>query len=492
MSNDYILGIDIGTGSCKIEAFTPEGVSVGKATCSYPLYRGENGIVEQEAEDYWKATITALGQLFSANPEIKGKIRGIGLTGQTPSEIFVDRQGLPLRQVITWQDTRAIVEADLIRAKYSEGQLFDILGSNVPVSPNWTSSRLMWVARNEPNIAARCYKILQPKDYIGLKLTGNYQSDSWTFKSLVHLKTFTTNESYLNFLGFSSNHLPKIAHWNELRGTVSQRAAKLTGLPAGIPVSTGLSDAPATMLGSGVFEKPSLAFNCSGTSEIVGISTEKEQYTKGLMTVPPYITGTLSILYGPTQGGGNSLFWLKNNVTSQSDFNVLIQEASSVAAGSEGLLFIPYLSGERAPIWNAKAKGAFLNLTSMHDRRHFARAVMKGVAFSVRHCLEVARKADKQVLKTLRITGGGSRIPLWCKIKCDVCGLPVEILECEDSTALGAAMTAAVGTGLFPDLRSASASMVRVVNRLDPDDKNHRLYNELFTQYLEASSLWLD
>ena len=489
MNNELIIGIDIGTSSCKAVLFDCHGNAVAWAKESYPLFVLGNGYVEQNAEDYWTATVSCVRRLVSADSSYRDRIKAIGLTGQVPTDIFLDENGSPLIRGISWQDTRAVKQAEMLRERYTAEEMYKILGSNVPISPSWSASRLLWVTQNLGDVAKRCKKIVLPKDYVGFKMTGGYMSDGWSCKSTVNLHNNTPCSSLLEYLGFSDSHMPEVASWSTLRGTLTKSAAETLGLSAKTVVSNGCSDAPATMLGCGVLSAPGIGFNSCGTSEIVGMSIDSNAMCRELMTIPSTVTGACSIIYGPTQSGGNSLLWYANNILNTNDVDALLANAEKSPTGCGGLMFIPYISGERCPLWEPDVRGSFVSISASHTSSDFARAIMEGVGFSVRHCLEFATKANQNIKPSvIRVTGGGSRSALWRQIKADITGVPIETLKCDEACALGAAMTAAVGTSLFSSYPEASSSMLSVSSQTLPNPDAHTLYSQLFTNYLQEST----
>lgn len=482
-----LLGIDIGTSSCKLALISENGSVVDVAKSDYELFSYEGGRFEQNAEEYWGGTLLALSELEKRNKGILSRVAAIGVIGQTSTEIFVDKSGVPLRPAIIWKDTRATKEAEMIRRDFGEEKLHKLLGIDVPITPNWAASRLLWISRNEPTVARNTYKILQPKDYVNFKLTGKYFSDKWINKSVVNSYTGEVPEEYINYLGFSPEVIPKTYAPFEVAGAVSDEIALLTGLSAGTPVVAGWSDGPATMLGSGAFLKEGIAFNCTGTSEIIGISTKSAKYVKGLMTLPEHITGSVAIIYGPTQSGSSSLLWYLSKIRERNEFSEAVKLAESVPAGAGGLVFLPYLAGERAPIWDADAKGSFVNINSNHENGDFVRAIMEGVAFSVRHCLETAEASLGITAEDVVISGGGSKIPVWNQIRADANKKRVVLTDSAESSALGAVILAAVGVGIFENLQKASAALVKLGKVYEPNpesyaayDKNYKCYRALY------------
>lgn len=482
MKDILLLGIDIGTSSCKLTVINHKGETVASGKAAYEVYTPAVGWYEQNAEDYWTGTLDALQQIEKAQPGILAEVQAIGVIGQTSTEIFVDVKGNPLCPAIIWKDTRAVAEAQAIRQDFGEEKLFELLGAHVPISANWAASRLLWVSRNQPDIAEKTYKVLQPKDYVNFKLTGKYFSDKWINKSVSHTITGEIPEEYIRYLGFTPDVIPPLFAPFTVCGKVTEETAARTGLTAGTPVVAGWSDGPATMLGSGAFERPGIAFNCTGTSEIIGVSVEETQYVDGLMTIPKHLTGSVAIVYGPTQSGSSSLLWYNENV-GHTDFNTAVQAAATAAPGCDGLVFLPYLSGERAPLWDPDARGMFANIHTGHDSGSFSRAIMEGVAYSVRHCIETVISGANVQPQAIRLSGGGSRIPLWCQIRADVCKLPIEMVACDETSAMGAVMLAGVGIGLWENLQQASAAMVHAAQGYIPQAENYKAYDQNYYRY---------
>ncbi len=483
MKKEFLLGIDVGTSSCKSVLFDKFGNIICKSSHGYELHR--NGAeVEQNAEDYYTALKECVAEMKGQYPAEMSNIAGIGLTGQVPTDIFLDESGIPLYPAISWQDTRATEQAERLEKHFGKKRMKELVGSDVPISASWSASRYLWFSEHKKAEKKKCSKILMPKDYIGFKLTEAYMSDAWSCKSTANIFESKPSEEVLSFTGFGSENMPEIKKWSDIRGRLSERAATELGLEAGIPVSNGCSDAPATMLGSGVFLRSGTAFDSAGTSEIIGISTDKVYEAEGLMTIPPQVTGALSIVYGPTQSGSSTLLWLMSNILHRDDWDKTVSMAEKISAGCDGLLFLPYLSGERAPLWNTDIRGVFAGVSSSHSDAHMVRAVMEGVAFCVRHCIDRASSVGGEQVNTMRITGGGSRSELWAQIKADVCNLTVETLECPEACALGAAMTVAVGIGVYKDFISASENMVRVSKIYTPNTSVAEIYNKKYREFL--------
>lgn len=492
---ETLLGIDVGTTSCKVGVYDLKGNMVAQASNSYPTYQQAPREIEQNPQDWWKAVEMAIGQLRQKSKVKMSSIVGIGLSGQTPTQVFVDRKGKILRRAIIWRDTRSVEEARWLRKKIGKRRMEKFLGMDLPIQPNWLPARLLWLKKHEPQILQRAFKILQAKDFIGYKLTGCFFSDRWCSKGMVNLKTGRVASEFFKVLGISEEIVPKIYKPYEVVGRVRKEIGNRIGIPKDIPVVAGWSDALCGMLATGSLSASGRAFNITGTSEIVGLtSLSLPKLTYGLMSIPSTITNTVSVIYGPTQSGGDSLKWagealmdLKEKAGSESlslrGLDSLLSGAESIVPGSEGMIFLPYLEGERAPIWDANAKGLFIGITRMHRRGHFIRSILEGVAYSVRHLLEIAEKSAGRKVDKIRIAGGGAKINLWNQIRADVTGRCIEKLQVLETGTLGAAMLASLGIGVYKSLNEVSKQMVHVASLVEPVREHHKQYDKLFKIY---------
>ncbi len=492
---EILLGIDIGTTSCKVGAYDLQGNMLAQAFKSYPIYQPASREIEQNPGDWWKAVEIAIGQLRERAKVKMSSIVGIGLSGQTPTQVFVDKKGKILRRAIIWRDTRSVLEARWLRKKIGKKRMEKFLGMDLPIQPNWPPARLLWLKRHQPQILQETFKILQAKDFVGYKLTGCFFSDRWCSKGMVNLKTGKVPREFFKVLGISEEIVPEIYKPYEVVGKVRKDTAGRLGIPDGIPVVAGWSDALCGMLATGSFSAAGRAFNITGTSEIVGLTTlSLPRLTYGLMSIPSNITDTVSVLYGPTQSGGDSLKWAgealmdleektSDEGLSLTGLDSLLSEAGSVVPGSKGMIFLPYLQGERAPIWDAHARGLFIGITRTHRRAHFIRSILEGVAYSVRHLLEIAEKSVGKKVDRIRIAGGGAKIDLWNQIRADVTGRCIEKLQVLETGTLGAAMLASLGIGVYKNVKEVSKQMVRVASLVKPAKEHQKQYDKLFKIY---------
>ncbi|MBU0703854.1 MAG: hypothetical protein KKC18_08300, partial [Chloroflexi bacterium] len=348
-------------------------------------------------------------------------------------------------------------------------------------------ARLLWIKTHRPDDWDRCAAIVQPKDFVACQLTGQVTTDVNSAFCLYNPQTGRYAADLLTLLGVEPEKMPPVLEPTTVVGRVTPEAASATGLRAGVPVVTGTIDAWCDIIGCGAVA-PGCAVDVTGTSEVVALVTEQPVDGDGVASAP--LAGGRYWVGGPMQAGGAALLWLSRCFYGQEqpDFELMEAEASTVAPGAEGLLFLPYLQGERAPVWDPVARGAFVGLTDRHVRAHCARAVYEGVAFAVRDLLERCRAAvgaglPRPYPESLRISGGGSASAFWNQVKADVTGLPVQRVMVTDAACLGAAMLAAVGVRFFPSLDDAVGAMVQVGKVFDPISARVSRYDELFAAW---------
>ncbi|HVX68055.1 MAG TPA: FGGY family carbohydrate kinase [Bryobacteraceae bacterium] len=473
-----LVGLDLGSSAVKAGVFSPDGRTLAAASVEVPTCAPRPGWKEQDPECWWRAACSALRQSLAAAPT--QRVAALGATGHVCSLTFLDEQGAPVRPAIVFQDQRAIAEVDELSARFSRAELAAALGVDLPPSPAWPLPRLLWFRKHEPATLARARRLVQAKDYVNFRLTARLASDAASNRGLVDLETGAAACGLLEAFDLPSSLVPEILAPQEVLGRVAAEAAAETGLPAGTPVVTGWNDLNAAVLGAGNCRDGD-AFNVTGTSEHLGLTVAGRPHSP-VLTCAPYLPG-LRLFYGVTTSGGGSLEWFRR-VTGE-PLDELVPAAGGVTAGAQGLLFLPYLAGERAPIWDPRASGAFIGIRNSHARPHFTRAVLEGVAFSLRQIAALAWAASGRRPESVRVCGGASRLRLWNQIKADVLETEIAVPECPHAGALGAAMLAAVGTGAFPDFPTAIAAMTRIQERLLPRARESAIYRELYEIYCE-------
>lgn len=488
---EVLLGIDIGTSACKVAAFLPSGALIAQESEEYPVQYPQNGWAQQEPEKWWKAVCKVLQRLFDGKLDA-GQVLGIGVDGQSWSAVAVDRDGKVLCPTPIWMDTRASVQCEAMKENCGEERLFSICKN--PVQPMYTMSKVLWYQEELPLVYAQTDKILQSNGFIVYRLTGEISQDhsqgyGWNCYD-VEKKRWAAE--ICREAGIRESLLPPLAESYEVIGRVSERAAKETGLLSGTPVVAGGLDAACAALGVGVIY-PGQTQEQGGQAGGMSICTEEAHADIRLILSPHVVPGRW-LLQGGTVGGGGAVRWFSQEFgetdraeARRKGTHTLLEmdtAAAAVEPGCGGLVFLPYLAGERSPLWNPKATGVFYGIDFSKSRSHFARSVMEGVAFSLRHNLETAEKAGAGA-KTLRSMGGAANSPLWTQIKADVTGKSIEVPVSDTASALGAAILAGVGTGLYPSFEHAVAQTVKVKRMYHPDEGKKAVYDKAYQTYRE-------
>lgn len=447
-----LLGIDLGTTSCKAGVFDAAGRLLGLGAAGYPTYRPQPDAAEQEPAEWWAAVRSAVADALRAAGAEAGQVAAIGLSGQIPTLVLTDRHGRPLLRAVTWQDGRGAGFA----MRFSP----EDLGIDLMPSHTWPAGRLNWLRQSEPELVERAAHFLMAKDWLYLRLTGRIGADASSWRGLIHLQTGRMSDAVRASVGWAEAKLPPILEPTDTDGRLRPEPAAELGLRPGTPVTVGWLDSWCNFLGSGM-NRPGLGFDICGTSELAGVVTARPEHSPGLTTAP-FVDG-LHLLYGPTQAGGSSLDWFAQ--ATGTTVAAALEAAAKAPPGARGLLFLPYLQGERAPIWDPLARGAFIGLHREHGLPEMARAVLEGVAFTVRQLIRAGATVPAEVIAS----GGGARSPLWTQIKADVLGVPVTTLEVSETGVLGAAMLAATGLGWFAGAVEAAAAMVRRTRTFQPE-----------------------
>ncbi|MBI3962190.1 MAG: xylulokinase [Deinococcus sp.] len=474
----YLLGIDVGSSATKVGLFAPDGRAVVVASRSYPTSEPHPGYKEQDPERWWQAVVESIQEVRSQAPA--GEILGIGTTGHISSLTFVDTRGRSLRPAIGFQDQRSLQELEELYTHFTREELAAHLGIDLPPAATWPLPRLLWFQKHEPQTLEGSYCVLQAKDFVNFRLTGEFASDLSSNRGIVDFAAGGVAHQVFSTLHLPERLLPRMCRPEEVMGTVCPTAAQETGLPAGLPVVTGWNDLNAAVLGTGTVQ-PGDAFNITGTSEHLGVVTSASYQVPELMYTP-FLPGK-KLFYGVTSCGGGSLEWYRRNF--QPDIEQLMVLAEKAPAGSEALLFLPYLEGERSPIWDPRASGAFVGIRTLHGPGHFVRAILEGVAFGLRRILELVEQHAGRVQEPLRISGGAARGRLWNQIKADVWGRNIAVPEHTHAGILGAAMLASVAVRQYPSCEAAAQGMVRLAGQFAPSPGRAVHYGQLYQLFVE-------
>jgi xylulokinase len=480
--SEYLIGLDLGTSALKAGLFTRTGALLNMQRESYALYSPRPGWAEQEPLDWWAAAVRALRALTAdVSP---AQIAAVGLAGQCPSHVLVDGRGEPLGRAIIWRDQRAVAEAEWIAARISPEQARAWTGSDHLGDAALPPARLRWLRAHRPEDWRRTRAILQPKDFLALRLTGEWATDRTSTFCLTSPADGRYCPEFFEMLEVPLEIMPPVLPALAVVGRVTPEAAQTTGLAAGTSVVIGTIDAHCEIIGGGGLV-PGRAVDVAGTSEIVAISAAHHVSGGGVYATA--VAEDAQFVCGPMQMGTEALRWLGRAFFAEgadgAGFAALEVEAALAPPGSQALIFLPYLDGERAPIWDARARGAFVGLTSAHGRAHCARAVYEGVAFAVRHVLEACEAAGRTQAEAVSVCGGGSRSAFWNQIKADVLNRPVWPAALAEAACLGAVMLAGVGVGLYGGLAEAAGAMARFGQPLAPRAGAAELYDRLFAVY---------
>ncbi len=475
-----LLGIDIGTSGLKAALFDEAGRVLLQATEAYPVYYPKPGWAEQDPEDWWKAACAAIRALLEGSGIGPADIAGVGIDGQSWSAVAVDKYGAALTRTPIWTDTRARAECDQIRLEIPEEEIFALSGN--PLQPSYTLPKILWYKNNLPDVYARAEHILQSNSFLVERLTGKVTQDLSQGYGLCcfNMRTGRWDPDVARRVGVRPHLLPEIHPSHEVIGRVTRDAAALTGLLAGTPVVAGALDAACGTLGAGVIESGQTqeqGGQAGGMSLCIDRYAADRRLILGFHAVPGRW-----LLQGGTTGGGGALKWLRETVCPELSFEEMSALASGVRPGSDGLLFLPYMTGERSPLWNPNARGVFFGLTYAHTRSHMIRAAMEGVAYSLRHNLEVAKDAGGAVT-SLRAMGGAANSRVWTGIKADVTGKVIEVPFSDTATTFGAAVLAGVGTGVFGSFEEAVERSIRVTRVHEPDAAVKSVYDRGYEKY---------
>lgn len=485
-----LLGIDVGTSACKVAAFSEDGRVVAQSTKEYAVSQPAPGWAQQDPEEWWAAVCGAIRSvLHQVSP---GEIAGIGVDGQSWSAVAVDSQGKVLCDTPIWMDTRASGICARLRERSLEERLFSVCGN--PLQPTYTLPKILWYKERLPEVYRASHRILQSNSFVAYRLTGALTQDlsQGYGLSCFRMKELTWDRELCRELGIDPNLLPDLVPSHQIIGGVTPKAARLTGLLEGTPVAAGGLDAACGTLGAGVI-RPGQTQEQGGQAGGMSLCMDRCAPDKRLILGAHVVPG-LWLLQGGTVGGGGAIKWFEEEFChaersaakeqGTSPYHEMDLQAETVPPGSEGLLFLPYMAGERSPIWDPNAKGVFYGMDFSKKRAHFIRAVMEGVAYSLRHNLETAEESGVAA-STLSTVGGAGNSRLWTQIKADVTGKEIAVPSSDTATALGAALLAGVGTGLYETFDQAVEKTVRVKRTYSPNPEQKEVYDRGYRTYLE-------
>src|ERR1700733_11383219 len=476
-----LLGIDVGTGGTRAVLIDRAGKVLGSFASEHaPIHSEHIGWAEQDPEDWWRAAREAIAGAMAATELTGAEIEAVGLTGQMHGCVMLDANGKVLRPALIWCDQRTQPQCDWLTEKIGFERLIELTCN--PALPNFTLTKLLWVREHQPEIFSKISHVLCPKDYVRYRLTGEFAMDmqeaSGTLLLDVANRRWSTEMAEATRIPME--WLPRLFESPEICAGVSAVGAGETGLAVGTPVVAGAGDQGAGAVGMGILAPGSVSATI-GTSGVGFAATDspiKDRLGR-LHTFCHAAPGRWHVM-GVTNGAGLSFRYFRDTFAPGSSYEELTAKAAEAPAGSEGLMWAPYLFGERTPHLDPNARAAFVGITASHRQGHFVRAVMEGVAFSLRETLTLFRELGVPV-KAIRLGGGGARSALWRQIQADVYGQPVEVLVAEEGAAFGAALLAGTGIGVWDSVEAACAATVHVAQTLAP--KNAAVMDEAYQKY---------
>ncbi len=480
----YFIGVDSSTTATKALLMDEMGKVIAVAASEYSFETPYPLWSEQNPDLWWQATIESIRGILAQSGIVPRDVAGIGLTGQMHGLVLLDQFGEPLRPAILWNDQRTAKQCDRVREEVGKETLIQISGNDALTG--FTAPKILWVRDEEPEIYRRISQILLPKDYVRYKLTGAFAMDraGGSGTILFDLANRTWSSKLLESLDINPEFLPPTFEGPEITGELTMEAAEATGLVAGIPVMAGGGDQAAAAVGTGAVEAGVVSLSLGTSGVVFATLDEPRVEPNGRLHAFCHALPNKWHFMGVMLSAAGSLRWHRDVFAPKVDFAELIARAEEIPSGSAGLLFVPYLSGERTPHPDPFARGAFIGLTIRHTLDHFTRAVLEGVAFGLRDSFELMKNSGLDAIKEVRITGGGAKSLLWRQILADVFNVEISTVSSLEGAAYGAALLAASGAGAFKDVSSATKKAISIVERTSPGEAT-LAYEELYQGYRE-------
>lgn len=487
------LGIDIGTSGTKTLAMREDGEILATANYDYPLSTPRPGWSEQEPTDWWKASVKGIKAVLKAGKIKPAEVKGIGLSGQMHGSVFLNKDHEVIRPALLWNDQRTGKEcAEIEKRAGGRKSLIDMVAN--PALTGFTAPKILWLRNNEPKNYEQTVQVLLPKDYVRFRLTGEFATEvsdaSGTL--LLDVANRRWSQKLLTALDIDSQLLPTVHESEDVTGVLNEAAAKETGLPVGVPVVGGGGDQAASAIGNGIVKKGVVSATMGTSGVVFAHSDEMQVDPEGRVhTFCHAVRGQWHVM-GCVLSAGGSLQWYRNQLgeleTRQAKrqkvdpYQILLDEAAEAPVGSEGLFFLPYLSGERTPHADPYARGSWIGLSLRHGRSHLIRSVVEGATYAMRDTLEIIKEMDIPV-RQVRLSGGGARSPFWRQMQADIYGKKCVTINAEEGPAYGVALLAAAGTGAYKNVVEACKKTISVVTETPPNKPAQKMYNQLYPHY---------
>lgn len=488
----YLIGIDVGTTGTKTILIDENGTLIASSLVEYPLYTPKPKWAEQDPEDWWRGTVESIKGVISQGKIDSQDICGLGLSGQMHGLVLIDKEYKVLRPAILWCDVRTTEQCQYITEKVGKGLL--VKSTCNPALEGFTAPKVIWVRDNEPKIYEKAFKMMLPKDYVRFRLTGEIACEVSDAAGtiLFDVRNRKWSQEVLDKLGISSDLMPPCYESIDVCGKITPEVADMTGLKAGTPVVGGGADNACTAVGNGIVVtgKTSASIGTSGTMltpmDTPEVDPELRAHTF-CHCVPNkwYIMGVMLQAGGAFRWFRDTLGDKEKEIAKEKDvdpYEILTEEAAKAEPGCEGLIFLPYLIGERTPHGDANAKGVFFGLTLRHKKSHLIRSVMEGVTYGMRDSLEIIRALGLNVGQ-ITATGGGARSKFWRQMQADVYNSEVVTINIGEGPAFGAAILAGVGSKVYNNIQEATDKMVKITSRTQPLKDNMKVYDQYFKIY---------
>lgn len=484
------LGVDIGTSGTKTLAMQEDGTILSSATVEYPLYSPRPGWSEQNPEDWWQATIKSVRKVLKAGKIKPVDVKGIGLSGQMHGSVFLNKKHEVIRPALLWNDQRTAAEcAEIEQRAGGRKKLINMVAN--PALTGFTAPKILWLRNHEKKNFDKTVQVLLPKDYVRFRLTGEFATEvsdaSGTL--LLNVKQRKWSRPLLRKLELDESLLPEVYESEDVSGHLTEQAARLLGLSKGVAVVGGGGDQAAGAVGNGIVKKGVISATMGTSGVVFAHSDEVQIDPAGRVHTFCHAVRNKWHVMGVVLSAGGSLQWYRNQLCEQQvasakrkkidPYQLVTEQAAEAPAGSEGLFFLPYLTGERTPHADPDARAAWIGLSLRHGRPHLSRAVIEGATYAMRDSLEIIRELNIPV-KEIRLSGGGARSKFWRQIQADIYGRKVVTINAEEGPAYGVALLAAAGTGAFKDVVEACSASIRVVESTNVNSKGKKVYNKSY------------
>ncbi len=487
------LGIDVGTSGTKTLAMREDGAILAKTTVEYPLYTPKPGWSEQNPADWWQATIDSVRTVLKQGGIDSGEVKGIGLSGQMHGSVFLDAQQNVIRPALLWNDQRTQAECEEIESKAGGRAALIEMVSN-PALTGFTAPKILWLRNHEPQNYEKLAQVLLPKDYVRFRLTGEFATEvsdaSGTL--LLDVNNRCWSDALLGKLSIAKSLLPQVFESEVVSGTLSQTAAEQLGLPAGVAVVGGGGDQAAGAVGNGIVRGGVISATMGTSGVVFAHSDEVQTDPEGRVHTFCHAVHGKWHMMGCVLSAGGSLQWYRNQFGEMESaiargmgieaYELMTTAADKAPAGSEGLFFLPYLTGERTPHCDPYARGAFIGLSLRHGRPHMIRSVMEGSTYAMRDCLEIIKGMGVPISQ-IRVSGGGARSGFWRQLQADIYGQDVCVTNSDEGPAYGVALLASVGAGAYSNIEEACDATINVTASTSTCPTAKAAYDRAYPMY---------